>query len=89
MGNNFQGENIEEQSAPQTAASTASQELISLWEQFKPNSDCGSFICDSKWGQNLPTEPVLADPEDSAEETESDEDFSWTDFDSGSDNSKS
>jgi len=81
------GENAEEQSAPQTAASTASQELISLWEQFKPNSDCGSFICDieqSNWGQNLPIEAILADPEDSAEEKESDEDFSWTDFDSGS-----
>jgi len=73
-----------QEQAPPTAASTASEELLTLWEQFKPPSQGGSVVSSVEspaWGKPPPTSAVTADSEDSEEE--SDDDFTWADFESG------
>jgi len=72
-----------EEKAPPTAASTASEELLTLWDQFKPPNQAGSVVSSvesAAWGKPPPTSAVTADKDNSEEE--SDDDFTWTDFDS-------
>ena len=71
------------ETAPPTAASIAQEELISLWDKFnKPINNCNLVVCEvenSAWG--LPTSAVVADPNESEEEDESADSFTWADFD--------
>ena len=76
------------ESSPPTAASVAEEELISLWEEFNPNNNFGSVVSEvenSAWGQNLQRPQIAAveaDSDDSKEEEESADGFTWADFDS-------
>ena len=76
------------ESSPPTAASVAEEGLLSLWEEFNPSNSFGSVVSEvenSAWGQN-PHRPqiaaVEADSDDSEEEDESADGFTWADFDS-------
>ena len=75
--------------APPTAASIAQEERINLWDKFnKPINNCDSGVCEvetSVWGQRpqgLLISAVEADSDDSEEEDESADGFTWADFDS-------
>ena len=72
------------ETAPPTAASVA-EELLSLWQNSRPDHNCNSVVCEvenSAWGQGLPIFAVVADLNESEEEDESADSFTWADFDS-------
>jgi hypothetical protein len=70
---------------PPTAASTAQEELLNLWEEFRPtNHHCNSAVCQvetAAWGQRPPTSASTAESSD-----ESDDEFTWSDFDTDKNN---
>merc|ERR1719474_281867 len=80
-------DNEEEDQGPLKTEPVVAEELVSLWEQFKPDH-CETVVCEvenSAWGQRPPISPVVAET-DNKTESETDQGFTWADFESDTNN---